>query len=48
MAWSIGKRSKQLYYPDWLEGTWQAEASLDKVSTGDGAACQPGESHQQC
>lgn len=32
VAWSIGKRSKQLYYPDWLEGTWQAEASLDKVA----------------
>lgn len=23
VAWTLGRRSKQLLYPPWLEGTWQ-------------------------
>lgn len=27
VSWAVGKRSKQLFYPNWMEGTWQVKRS---------------------
>jgi hypothetical protein len=31
VSWAVGDRGKQLFYPEWMEGTWQVSSSSSSV-----------------